>query len=49
MAVCATMLAGNAAIQRLLGGLGVPATTKVPRAGTVEIRLDLAQGRPAAA
>lgn len=47
--VCATTLAGNPAIQRLLTGLGMPATTTATGAGTIEIRLDLGRGGRAAA
>jgi GNAT superfamily N-acetyltransferase len=47
--VCATMLAGNPAIQRLLTDLGMPATTIATGAGTIEIRLDLGLGGSAAA
>ena len=45
----ATMLAGNVAIQRLLTGLGMPATTVASGAGTIEIRLELEAAGHAAA
>jgi acetyltransferase len=47
--VCATMLGGNPAIQRLLTGLGLPTTTATTGAGTIEVRLDLGLGGHAAA
>ena len=45
----ATMLAGNVPIQRLLRSLGVPITTRVTGAGTIEARLDLVGAHRAAA
>ena len=47
--VCATMPAGNPAIQRLLTGLGIPARTTFTGAGTIEVRLDLGLGGRAVA
>ena len=38
----ATMLTGNAAIQRLLMGLGLPSVAKAVGAGVIDIRIDLA-------
>jgi GNAT superfamily N-acetyltransferase len=37
--LCATMLGGNPAIQRLLSGLGIPSTTTTTGAGTIEMRM----------